>query len=149
MTIEYRPNDPIREDDDVILRGGSGAVDILVTRALDNAPDYEEMRLAGVVRSCYTISVHVPRGTLATPQDIKEHAFYRRYGAVIEADAGNLGFDFVQIVATTPVSPDGEPPSDLDLCHYDIVVEAADEDQLRERIALIRDRFTLWRRPKP
>lgn len=141
MAVEFRPNDPIRPKDDVVLRAGAGEVDNLVQRAIDNAADYDELFTAGVVRSRYTISVHVPRGALPTAEDVTADSFYGRYKSYIEAEASNLlELEFVQIVATTIVMP-GEEPSNLDLCHYDIVIAAVSREQLLERIAIVKDRF--------
>src|SRR5664279_5479063 len=137
MSVEYRPRDPIPPGDDVVLRAGSGAVDILVQRAIVNAPDYEQLLRDGHVRSIFTMSVHVPRGDLPTTEDLLADPFYLRYRAYLEApSAGLVDLAFVEIVATTPVTAGGMP-SALDLCHYDIVIEADGEQQLRERIEIV------------
>lgn len=75
MAIEFRSDDPIRPDDDVVIRAGSGDVHILVQRAIDNAGDYEQLLHDGFVRSVFTISVHVPRGELSTPKEVLADAF--------------------------------------------------------------------------
>ena len=142
MSVEYRPRDPIPPGDDVVLRAGSGAVDILVQRAIVNAPDYEQLLRDGHVRSIFTMSVHVPRGDLPAAEDLLADPFYLRYRAYLEApSAGLVDLAFVEIVATTPVTAGGMP-SALDLCHYDIVIEADGEQQLRERIEIVVGRFT-------
>lgn len=81
MAVVFRPNDPIRREDDLVLRAGARDVDNLVQRALDNAADYDQLLSDGVVRSRSTISVHVPRGELANAEQVKREPFYLRYGA--------------------------------------------------------------------
>jgi hypothetical protein len=46
VRVEFRPEDPIRPEDDVVLRGG-GSVDNLVARALEHARDYRHLVEAG------------------------------------------------------------------------------------------------------
>jgi hypothetical protein len=142
VPIEFRPDDPIRPDDDIVLRAGGGAVDNLVERALEHAPDYGDLVAAGVCRSPWTISVHVPRAGRATKDELLAVPPYVHYKPYLQAEAAALlGLGFTQIIATTLVVG-GVAPSQFDLCHYDVVVEAVDEAQLAGRIAAIRVRFS-------
>lgn len=66
---------------------------------------------------------------------------YVHYRPYLQADAAALlRLRFTQIIATTLLVP-GVEPSAVDRCHYDVVVEAFDEAQLRTRITAIRARF--------
>jgi hypothetical protein len=141
VPVVFRHDDPIRPEDDVVLRAGGGQVDNLARRALDNAPDYADLVAAGHCSSPYTISVHVPRAGRATKAMILASPGYAAYKPYLEADAaGLLALGYVQIIATTVVAGPTEP-SAVDLCHYDVVVVANDEHELRERMSAIRERF--------
>lgn len=141
MPVEYRPDDPVRTEDDIVLRAGGGSVDNLVAKAIENAPDYTDLVAAGHVRSRYTISVHIPREDRASLEDILKEVPYILYRPYLEATANDLlAIPGVDIVATTLVRP-GHPVSDVDLCHYDVVIEAADEDDLRSTIVMLREKF--------
>lgn len=141
MPVEFRPDDPIRPEDDIVLRAGGGS-DNLVARALEHAPDYRHLVEAGVCRTAWTISVHVPRLGRATKGDLLAAPPYVRYRPYLQADAAALlRLGFAQIVATTLVVA-GVEPSPVELCHYDVVVEAVNETELRTRITAIRARFT-------
>ena len=97
--------------------------------------------VAGVCRSPWIISVHVPRLGRATKDELPAVPPYVVYRPYLQADAATLlGLGFTQIVATTLVVA-GVAPSPVDLCHYDVVVEAVDEAQLRTRITAVRARF--------
>lgn len=141
MPVVFRDDDPIRPEDDIVLRAGGGQVDILVRRALDNAPEYADLVAAGHCATPYTISVHVPREGRATKAMILASPGYAAYKPYLEAEAAELlALGYVQIIATTVAAGPTEP-SAVDLCHYDVVVVATDEHELRDRMAAIRERF--------
>jgi hypothetical protein len=141
VPVVFRHGDPIRPDDDVVLRAGGGQVENLVRRAVENAPDYASLVAAGYCRSPYTISVHVPRHGRATKDEILASPGYAVYKPYLEADAAELlALVYVEVVATTVVSA-GVEASGVDLCHYDVVVAAGNDEELRERLAAIRERF--------
>lgn len=124
-----------------MLRAGAGSVDNLVRRALENAPAYAELVVQGLCRSPYTISVHVPREHRASKDEILGSPQYARYGPYLEASALSLlELAPVTIVATT-ISHADDAPTLVDLCHYDVVIEAAMPEQLTQRIQQIRERF--------
>lgn len=124
-----------------MLRAGGGSVDNLVQRALDNAPAYAEFAAGGLCPSPYTISVHVPREHRASKDEILTSPQYARYGPYLEAPASSLlELSPVTFVATTITHAD-EAPTLVDLCHYDVVIEAATPEQLTQRIQQIRERF--------
>ncbi len=56
-----------------------------------------------------------------------------------------LELDFLDMVATTMVT-EGRLSS-IDLCHYGVVVEANDEQELARRIQVIRTRFVRHENP--
>lgn len=143
--IRLRPNDPIRPDDDLVIRAGGGSVEALLDRALLNAEEYQPLVDAGHLRSPYTVSVNVPREGVATLEELLAAPPYVNYKPYLDAPAMvllNLGY--VEIVATTPVVDELTP---ADLCHYDVVVEAHDEQQLRERLTILRDLFARHTNP--
>jgi len=130
-----------------VLRAGGGSVDNLVQRALENALEYTELVDQGLCPSPYTISVHVPRERRASKDDILASPQYARYGPYLEARASLLlSLGFVTVVATTIVHAE-DPPTPIDLCHYDVVVEAVTPEQLRERVQRVRDRFARHHNP--
>lgn len=134
MPVEFPPDDPIRTDDDLVLRAGGGTVDNLVERALEHARDYRHLVEAGLCRSPWSISVHVPRAGRATKDELLAVAPYVHYRPYLQAEAAALlGLGFTQIIATTLV-PVGVAPSPFDLCHYDVVVDAVDDIELAARI---------------
>ncbi len=109
-----------------MLRAGGGSVETLAQRAVEAAPAYEPLVAAGACRSSYTISVHVPRDGRITKEDLPANAPYSQYRPYLEAPARVLlELDFLDIVATTMVT-EGRLSS-IDLCHYDVVVEAKGE----------------------
>lgn len=109
--------------------------------------DYEHLVAAWHIRSAFTISVNIPRAGVARAEEILGSPAYIRYKPYLRAEARHLlELDYVEIVATTPTE-DGVEPGPLDLCHFDIVVDAADRTELRARIAEVRTLFT--KEPNP
>lgn len=142
IRIVFRPDDPVRPEDDIVLRAGGGSVENLVQRALSNAADYAELVADGTCASPYTISVHVPRQGRATKDELLANPPYSRYRPYLEVPAWSLlALDFVQVVATTILSGE-DGPTLLDLCHYDVVVAADQPGELEGRIHEVRARFT-------
>lgn len=85
---------------------------------------------------------------LAAPPSLLASPPYNRYKPYLETTAASLlQLPYVQIVATTIVVP-GVPISPMDRCHYDVAVEAADHDQLTERLAAVRRRFARHDNPR-
>lgn len=122
-------------------------MDALTRSAIENARNYEHLLAAGLVRSAFTISVNIPRAGIADADDILSSPAYRRYTPYLRARAERLlELSYVQIVPTTPTE-DGIEPGPLDLCHFDIVVEAVDPAELRARVAEVRARFV--KEPNP
>lgn len=131
-------NDP---EDDIVLRAGGGSVDNLFKRAVENAGYYETLVGEGLIESPWTISVHIPREGLASTAELLQGPPYSRYRPYLHAPAKRLlQTGYVQIVATT-VTIDGVEASPVDLCHFDVVVSAEDEEQLKRRISEIRNLF--------
>ncbi len=142
MRMVLRPDDRVDPRDDVVLRAGGGDVDALTASAIENAWDYQHLVAAGRIRSAFTVSANIPRRGVADVDDILSSPAYVRYKPYLRAEARQLlALRYVQIVATTPTE-EGVEPGPLDLCHFDIVVDAANEAELRERIAEVRTRFT-------
>lgn len=147
MPVVLRPGDRVNPDDDIVLRAGGGNVDSLTSKAVENAPQYQSLVAAGSLRSAYSISVNIPRAGVADADDILGSPGYVVYKPYLRAEAGQLlTLDFIDIVATT-VTEEGIAPSPVDLSHFDIIVVAADESELRNRIEEIRSRFT--KQPNP
>jgi hypothetical protein len=147
VRLVLRPDDRVNPRDDLVLRAGGGDVDALTRSAIDNAPDYVHLVAAGHIRSAFTISVNIPRDGIAGPDEILSSPAYARYRPYLRAEARQLlALHFVQIVATTPVES-GVEPGPLDLCHFDLVIDAADESELRARVAEVRTLFT--KEPNP
>lgn len=137
-----RPDDQVNPHDDLVLRAGGGDVEALIRSAVENARDYESLVADGRIRSAFTISVNIPRAGIADTDHILGSPAYIRYKPYLRAEARSLlELAFVEIVATTPTQ-DGVAPALLDLCHFDIVIEAADEAELRNRITDVRALFT-------
>jgi hypothetical protein len=142
MRLVIRLDDLVSPNDDLVLRAGGGDVDALTQSAIENARDYEPLVAAGLIKSPFTISVHIPRNGIAEYNDIIGSPAYVRYKPYLQADAGPLlALPFVDIVATTPTE-DGVDPGLLDLCHFDIVLEAGSHAELRARVAEVRTLFT-------
>lgn len=147
MQLHLRPDDQVNPHDDLVLRAGGGDVDALTRSAIENARDYGHLVASGVIRSAYTISVNIPRPGIAEAGDILGSSAYIRYKPYLRAEARKLlELSYVEVVATTPTQ-DGIEPGPLDLCHFDIAVEADNETELRERIAAVRSLFT--KEPNP
>lgn len=147
MSIVLRPGDQVDPRDDIVFRAGGGNVDSLTSKAIENAPQYRALVEAGAIRSAYSISMNIPRG-VADVGDILGSPGYVVYRPYLRAEAAQLlALDYIDIVATT-VTEEGAAPSSVDLSHFDIVVVAADETELRDRIEEIRARFTKQPNPK-
>lgn len=147
MRLVLRPDDRVNSHDDLVLRAGGGDVDALVRSAIENARDYEHLVAAGRIRSAFTISVNIPRQGVANAEEILGSPAYIRYKPYLRAEARQLlELDYVEIVATTPTE-EGVEPGPLDLCHFDVVINAANETELRTRIAEVRTLFT--KEPNP
>lgn len=147
MPLRLRLDDQVNPHDDLVLRAGGGDVDALTRSAVESIRDYAHLLATGHIRSAYTISVNIPRAGLADTDDILGSPAYIRYKPYLRAVACELlELSYVEIVATTPTE-DGIEPGPLDLCHFDIVVEATDESELRERIDAVRSLFT--KEPNP
>ncbi len=147
MRLVMRFDDQVNPHDDLVLRAGGGDVDALTRSAVENARGYEHLVAAGHMRSVFTISVNIPREGVAGAEEILGSPAYIRYKPYLHAEARHLlELDFVEIVATTPTE-EGVEPGPLDLCHFDIVVDAADGTELRARIAEVRTLFT--KEPNP
>lgn len=147
MRLVLRLGDPVNSHDDVVLRAGGGDVDALTRSAIDNARDYEHLVVAGHIRSSFTISVNIPRAGIADVDEILGSPAYVRYRPYLRAEARQLlALSYIQIVATTPTE-DGVEPGLSDLCHFDIVIDAADEAELRVRMSEVRAVFT--KEPNP
>ncbi len=147
MRLVLRLDDWVDPHDDLVLRAGGGDVDALTRSAIENARDYEHFVAAGHMRSAFTVSVNIPRHGVAGIEEILGSPAYLRYKPYLRASAWHLlELDYVEIVATTPTE-EGVPPGPLDLCHFDIVIHAADESELRARIADVRTLFT--KEPNP
>ena len=147
MLLVLRPDDQVNPYDDLVLRAGGGDVDALTRSAIENARDYEHLLAAARIPSAFTISVNIPRAGIADAYDILGSPSYLRYKRYLRAEARQLlALSFVEIVATTPTE-EGIEPGPLDLCHFDIVVQAADEAELRARIVEVRTLFT--KEPNP
>lgn len=147
MRIEIRQDDSIRPNDDVVLRAGGGSIDNLVARALENAEYYEPLMEAGQLPSPWTISVHVPREGLAGRDDLLGGPPYSHYNPFLEADAQVLLATGCVLIIPTTITMEGEEPSAVDLCHFDLVLLAVDENQLYERITKIRQAFRKEQNP--
>lgn len=148
MSIVLRPGDQVDPRDDIVLRAGGGNVDSLTSKAIENAPQYRALVEVGAIRSAYSISVNIPRAGVADVDDILGSPGYVVYRPYLRAEAAQiLALDYIDIVATT-VTAEGAAPSSVDLSHFDIVVVAADETELRDRIEEIRARFTKQPNPK-
>ena len=65
MGIIVRQDDSVRPDDDVVLRAGGGDVEALTRSAIENARGYEPLVRSGLIRSPFTMSVHIPRHGIA------------------------------------------------------------------------------------
>jgi acetylornithine deacetylase/succinyl-diaminopimelate desuccinylase-like protein len=142
IRIVFRSDDPVRPDDDIVLRAGGGPVENLVQQALANAADYAGLVADGTCTSPYTIFVHVPRQGRATKHELLANPPYSLYRPYLEVPASSLlALDFVQVVATTILSGEGGPTL-LDLCHYDVVVAADQPAELEDRAREVRARFT-------
>lgn len=140
MQIELR-KDPVAPDDDIVLRAGGGSVDNLFQRALENAVFYQELAQEGLIRSPWTISVHIPREGVASREDLLKGPPYSRYRPYLHTLARNLlDLGYVQLAPTT-VTVEGTETSPVDLCHFDVVISAENEEQLKSRIAEIRALF--------
>ena len=136
-----RLDDEVAPYDDVVLRAGGGNVDSLVAKALENVEANEDLVVAGLIRSPYTISVNIPRVGIADVDDILGSAGYVVYKPFLRAEAHQiLELEYVTIVATTPTE-DGIDPEPLDLCHFDTVIEAHDGVELRTRVDTVRSMF--------
>jgi len=147
MPLVMRFDDRVNPHDDLVLRAGGGDVDALTRSAIENARDYEHLVAAGHIRSAFTISVNIPREGVAGAEEILGSPAYVRYKPYLRAEARHLlELDYVEIVATTPTE-EGVEPGPMDLCHFDIVVDAADATELRARIAQVRTLFT--KEPNP
>jgi hypothetical protein len=147
VRLVLRPEDQVNPHDDLVLRAGGGDVDALTRSAIENARNYEHLVAAGRIRSAFTISVNIPRQGIAGADDILGSPAYVRYRPYLRAEARRLlELSYVQIVATTPTE-EGVEPGPLDLCHFDIVVDAANETELLARIAEVRALFT--KEPNP
>lgn len=141
MRIELRQDDAVDLNDDIVLRAGGGSVDNLVMRAVENAVYYRALADKGLIESPWTISVHIPREGLASKSELLQGPPYSRYRPYLEARARDLlQLHYLQIAATT-LTVDGVDVSAVDLCHFDLVISAGDEDQLRNRISEIRGLF--------
>lgn len=137
----HRADDPI-SDDDIVLRAGGGAVEALVEGALRNAPLYEDLWRTRLCPTPWALSVHVPRLGRASKEQLLAVPPYSRYIPSLEAEAATLlELPFVEIVATTIVMP-GVASSPVDRCHYDVVIDADDEQQLAACVGVVRKRFT-------
>ncbi len=148
MSIVLRPGDQVDPRDDIVFRAGGGNVDSLTSKAIENAPQYRALAEAGAIRSAYSISVNIPRAGVADVDDILGSPGYVVYRPYLRAEAAQLlALDYIDVVATT-VTEEGAAPSSVDLSHFDIVVVAADETELRDRIEEIRSRFTKQPNPK-
>lgn len=142
MRLVIRQQDRINPHEDIVLRAGGGDVDALTRSAIENARDYEHLVAGGFIRSAFTISTNVPRAGIADVNDILGSPSYLRYKPYLRTEARHLlGLNYVQIVPTTPTEG-GLEPGPLDLCHFDIVVAAANEGELRNRITEVRSFFT-------
>lgn len=147
MMVEIRHGDSVRPADDVVLRAGGGDPSSLVRSALDNADAYRLLVERGLIKSAYTISASIPRAGIADVGAILCSPPYLRYRPYLVAPAALLlRFPFLEIVATT-VLVDGVEPSPVDLRHFDIVVDAADEAQLFARVMEIRSVFVKLANP--
>jgi hypothetical protein len=142
MRLVIRLDDQVSPHDDLVLRAGGGDIDALTQSALENARDYEPLVVEGLIKSPFTISVHIPRSGIAEYNEIIGSPAYLRYKPYLQADASSvLALSFVDIVATTPIE-DSVDPGRLDLCHFDIVIEASSHAELRARVAEVRTLFT-------
>lgn len=122
-------------------------MDALTRSAIENARDYQHLVAEGHIRSAFTISVNIPREGVAAAEEILGSSAYIRYKPYLRAEAWQLlALNYVQIVATTP-TVDGVEPGPLDLCHFDIVINASNETELRARITVVRTLFT--KEPNP
>lgn len=109
--------------------------------AIENASEHDDLVGKGICRSPYTISVHVPRPGLASKEELLASVPYVRYKPYLEAPARDLiSAGFVEIVPTTPTA-EGVVPSGIDLCHYDVVIDARNEDELRRKIGHLPELF--------
>lgn len=148
MPVVLRSDDPIDPNDDVVIRAGGGSVEALVDKALETAEDYQKFVDQGLIRSPYAISVNVPRVGLASLDDLLGDVPFKRYKPYLEAPAAALlGLGWVDIVATTPVLEDGATLSRVDLTHYDVLVDAATEEELTERVTIVREPFERHKNP--
>lgn len=142
MRVRIREHDPIRPDDDVVIRAGGGSVQALVDRARLNAPDYQDLYDRGVIRSTYTISVNVPVKASPPWRSCSSSPRTSTTGLTSTSTPGTCwpwGIWTSRLPRRVPVA--GETLTPADLCHYDVVVQAHDEQQLTARIAEIRGLF--------
>lgn len=147
LSIRIRGNDAVRPGDDVVLRAGGGEPEALVASAIENAPAYEPLVATGRIRSAFTISVHIPRAGLADRDEILRSPLYVRYKPYLSASARSLlDLGFVDIVPTT-WEVAGETASPVDRCHFDVVIEASGERELRDRVEMIRALFVKFPNP--
>ena len=142
MNVIIRLDDGVLPGEDVVLRAGGGDPAKLTEGAIANARSYQPLVADGLLRSAYTISVHIARAGIADEATILGLPPYSLYKPYLHAKASELlELGYISIIPTTIVA-DGETPTPVDLCHFDIVVEATSERELLERITAARALFT-------